>query len=116
MTKTTKTAEKGNKLAIIRTGNKQYFVKEGDTIKIEKLSSDAISKDKEIEFSDVLLLVDGENVQVGNPTVKSKVTAELIEEGRDKKITVIHYRAKSRYFKKNGHRQPFMKVKISKIA
>jgi large subunit ribosomal protein L21 len=102
-------------LAIIETGGKQYQVAEGDSLKVEKL---AIAKEKgEVVFDKVLLVADGDKVKVGTPYLEgATVTAKFEEEGRAKKITVIKYKAKSRYHIKNGHRQPFTKVKIEKIA
>jgi len=64
----------------------------------------------------VLLVDDGQNATIGTPYIKeAKVTAELLEIGREAKVTVIKYKAKSRYFKKRGHRQPYFKVKITSI-
>jgi large subunit ribosomal protein L21 len=109
------TTKKSSKSAAIRTGGKQYLVAEGDIVKIEKLSEKDI-KDGKVTFDDVLMIIDGDSVDLGKPTVSKKVSAEVVEEGRDKKISVVHYKSKSRYFKRNGHRQPFTKVKITKIA
>ncbi|MCI5051113.1 MAG: 50S ribosomal protein L21 [Candidatus Pacebacteria bacterium] len=104
-----------SKFAIIETGGKQYRVSEGDIITIEKLQGDFSQGDK-IVFDAVLMTDDGKSAQIGTPYLDgAKVTAELLEEGRSKKVTVIRYKAKSRYFKKKGHRQPFMKVKISSL-
>lgn len=101
-------------MAVIKTGGKQYLVEEGDVLSIEILGKDAGAK---ITFDDVLLLDDGAVTKVGEPTVKgTKVAAEVLESGRGRKITVIRYKQKSRYFKKRGHRQPFTKVKITSIA
>lgn len=102
--------------AVIETGGKQYRVSEGDIITIEKLKGD-YSVGDQIVFEDVLMLDDGKKSDIGTPILAGKkVTAELQEEGRGKKVSVIRYKAKSRYFKKKGHRQPFMSVKITKIA
>ena len=102
--------------AIIETGGKQYRVSEGDIITIEKITGEYKEGDK-IVFDTVLMLDDGKASKIGTPTLSgSKVTAELVEEGRAKKVTVIRYKAKSRYFKKKGHRQPFMKARITSIA
>ncbi|MFA6253679.1 MAG: 50S ribosomal protein L21 [Candidatus Paceibacterota bacterium] len=100
--------------AIIETGGKQYKVAAGDSLKVEKLPK----TDKgEVIFDKVLLVADGEKVQVGDPYLKgATVTAKFEEDGRAKKIVVIKYKAKSRYRIKTGHRQPFTKVKIEKIA
>jgi large subunit ribosomal protein L21 len=103
------------KFAVIRTGGKQYKVSEGDVVKIEKLSGEYKKGDK-VVLDDVLLVDDGKSTEVGTPTLKNKVEATYEEEGRDDKISVIRYKSKSRYFKKKGHRQPFAKVKIAKIA
>lgn len=104
------------KMAVIRTGGKQYLVREGDVVKIEKLPESLIKNGK-VEFKEVLMISSGEKVEIGRPLISAKsVSAEVVEEGRDKKVSVVHYKSKSRYFKRNGHRQPFVKVKITKIA
>lgn len=101
--------------AVIQTGGKQYLVKEGDVLSIELLNDK--KEGEKMIFSDVLLTDTGSETKVGAPHVAgAKVEATVLEHGRDKKIVVIHYLQKSRYFKKNGHRQPFTKVKIVKIA
>jgi len=109
------TAKTTGKLAVIKTGGKQYLVGEGDVIKIEKLPEDSIKNEK-VTFEDILMTIDGGKVTLGTPTLSTKVSASVVEEGRNKKISVIRFRSKSRYFKNKGHRQPFHKVKIEKIA
>lgn len=105
-----------SKTAVIKTGGKQYVVVEGDVIKIEKMKETPEVGGK-FTFDEVLMLDDGKVATVGAPTVKGKkVTAEVLEIGRLPKITVIRYRAKSRHFSKNGHKQPYVKVRISEIA
>ena len=105
----------GMNQAVIQTGGKQYLVKEGDSIRIEKLS-DTLKKGDVVTFDKVLLQDDGANTIVGAPYIAgAKVQAEITEAGRGRKIEVIKYKAKSRYFKLRGHRQPYMKVKIAKI-
>lgn len=102
--------------AVIRTGGKQYIVKEGDVLTVEKLEGD---ENDGVTFEDVLLLFDpaGEQVQIGAPILKGiQVVGTIIEQGRAKKITVIKYKPKVRYRRKKGHRQRFTKVKITKIA
>jgi large subunit ribosomal protein L21 len=102
-------------LAVIKTGGKQYKVKAGDTIKIEKIEGK--KKGDKIAFSEVLLIDDGKTTEVGIPTVAgATVEGEIESVGRDKKIVVIHYKQKSRYYKKAGHKQHHLKVKITKIA
>jgi len=104
-----------SKFAIIETGGKQYRVSDGDIITIEKLEGDFAIGDK-IVFENVLLTDDGSATNVGMPLIDGvSITGELVEQGLSKKVTVIRYKAKSRYFKKKGHRQPFMKVKITKL-
>lgn len=99
------------KFAIISTGSKQYVVKDGDVIFVEKLGKE---KGDKVNFEEVLLTADGDAVKVGTPNVSgAKVSGEVLEEGRDDKVTVLRYRQKSRYSKKKGHRQPYTKVKIS---
>ncbi|GAA4653150.1 50S ribosomal protein L21 [Anaerocolumna aminovalerica] len=98
--------------AIIATGGKQYKVAEGDIIKVEKLGVEA---GETVTFDQVLVVNNGELV-VGNPTVaNASVTAQVVEEGKNKKIVVYRYKSKTGYHKKNGHRQPYTKVKIEKI-
>ncbi|MFT7327924.1 MAG: large subunit ribosomal protein L21 [Crocinitomicaceae bacterium] len=105
-----------SKFAIIETGAKQYRVSEGDIITIEKLEGD-FNQGDEIVFGNVLMTDDGSVANIGTPFLDgAKVTGELVEAGRAKKVTVIRYKAKSRYFKKKGHRQPFMKVRVTKLA
>ena len=100
---------------VIETGGKQYGVAVGSTIKIEKIPGEHKVGDK-ITF-DKVLLIDGSTVNLGAPYVAgAKVEGRILEIGRNKKVTVIHYKQKSRYFKKAGHRQPFLKIKIEKIG
>ena len=98
--------------AIIATGGKQYKVSEGDIITIEKLGVEAGEK---VTF-DQVLVVGGDDLKVGNPTVAgATVEASVVEEGRAKKVIVYKYKRKTGYHKKNGHRQAFTQVKIEKI-
>jgi large subunit ribosomal protein L21 len=102
------------KIAIIETGGKQYVVTKDSVLDIEKITGTKAG-DK-ITFDKVLLTDDGKETQVGAPYVSgAKVSAELVEEGRDKKVNVIRYRQKSRYFKKRGHRQPYARVRITAL-
>lgn len=102
--------------AIIETGGKQYMVSEGDTIKIEKIKGDYKPGDS-VVFDKVLLTDNGATTQIGEPYLKgAKVSAEIKKMDRAKKVVVIKYKAKSRYFKKRGHRQPYFEVKITKLA
>ena len=98
--------------AIIKTGGKQYKVAEGDVLRIEKLES----KDGNIVFDDVLLVVNGE-VKLGKPVVSgAKVSAKVLEEGKGEKKMVFRYKSKTRQHKKKGHRQPYTKIQITKIT
>lgn len=100
--------------AIIETGGKQYRVTEGDTIFIEKLpveAGDAVTFDK------VLAVIDGDNLTVGTPTVAgAKVEANVVKNGKGKKIMIFKYNPKKGYRKRQGHRQPYTKVTIGKIT
>lgn len=101
------------KIAIIETGGKQYLVTEKSVLNVEKL---AATKDGKVTFDKVLLTDDGKETKVGAPYVSgAKVSAEVVEEGRAPKITVIKYKQKSRYFKKRGHRQPYTRIRITAL-
>ena len=104
------------KIAIIETGGKQYLVEEGSVLKVEKIKGSYKVGDT-IDFENILLTDDGAKTEVGAPYIKgAKVSAELIEEGRNQTVTVIKYRQKSRYFKKRGHRQPYAKIKVTALS
>lgn len=95
--------------AIIETGGKQYRVQENDVLYIEKLDAE---ENQEIVFDKVLMI----NNKVGSPYVKgAKVTAQVEKHGKNRKIIVFKYKAKKNYRKKQGHRQPYTKVKILAI-
>ncbi len=96
--------------AVIETGGKQYIVESGKRLSVEKLPSE---KGGKIIFDKILLISDGENVQIGSPYVKgASVQAESLGNGREKKKIVFRYHSKTRYRKLKGHRQPFTKVSI----
>ena len=98
--------------AVIATGGKQYKVSEGDIIKVEKLD---VAEGESYTFEDVLV-VSGDALTVGNPTVKgATVSATVLENGKDRKVIVYKYKPKTGYHKKNGHRQQFTKLKIDAI-
>ena len=105
------------KKAVITTGGKQYLVEEGSTVKIEKLKGDHKVGDS-VTFDQVLLSDDGKDATtIGTPFIKgASVVGEIQKISRAKKVTVIKYKAKSNYFKKRGHRQPYFEVKITKLA
>jgi len=98
--------------AVIKTGGKQYKVSEGDLLKVEKLAG---SVGDSIELDEVLM-VGGEEVKVGTPLLpNAKVTARIVEQGKDKKILVFKSKKRKGYRKKNGHRQPITRLKITGI-
>ncbi len=100
------------KLAVIKTGGKQYIVKEGKKLKVEKIDS---PEGGDVNFDKVLLVADKE-VKVGAPLIEgAKVTAKILKQGRTRKIIVFHYHSKTRYKKKAGHRQHFTEVEILEI-
>ena len=101
--------------AVIQTGGKQYKVSKDSVLSIEKIKGEYAKGDK-ISFDKVLLVDDGKNTTIGTPYILgAKVNAEIIEIGRAKKILVVKYKQKSRYLRRNGHRQPFFKIKITSI-
>ena len=100
--------------AIIVTGGKQYNVSEGDTLFIEKLD---VNAGDSVVFDQVLAIVDGENTKFGTPVVEgAKVDATIVKNGKGKKIDIIRYKSKTNEKKHIGHRQPYTKVEITKIA
>ena len=100
--------------AIIVTGGKQYTVSEGDILFIEKLNAE---EESTVKFDEVLAILDGENSKIGAPVVEGAVVeAKVVKNGKGKKIDVIKYKAKKGEKKHIGHRQPYTKVEITKIA
>ena len=100
--------------AIIVTGGKQYVVSEGDVLYIEKLNVEA---EETVKFDQVLAVMDGENSKIGAPVVEGAVVeAKVVKNGKGKKLHVIKYKAKKGQKKHIGHRQPYTKVEITKIA
>ena len=99
--------------AIVKTGGKQYKVREGDILRVEKLAGDVGS---EISFDDVLMYSDGENVTVGQPKVANvSVSGHIVAQGKSKKIIVFKYKRRKRYRRKQGHRQHFTAIQIDTI-
>jgi len=100
--------------AVIKTGGKQYIVREGQDLKIEKLD---LEPGGNVDF-EVLLKAedDGSKVEIGAPVLASKVSAKVVAHGKGKKLEIIKYKPKSRYRRHTGHRQLFTSVKIEKIA
>jgi len=100
--------------AIIETGAKQYRVEPGQILDVEKLPVEA---GKEIALDKVLLFSNGEGPQIGQPYVTGmKVSAEVVEQGRDKKVIVYKFRHKVNYHRKKGHRQEYTRLKIKEIV
>jgi large subunit ribosomal protein L21 len=108
-------------LTVIKTGGKQYVVSPGATITIEKLgrrsATQTLKKGDSVTFDDVLMTDNGKKLSLGAPLVSgAKVTGTVQSVGRAKKVEVVKYKAKSRYLKRRGHKQPQIKVKIDKVA
>jgi len=115
--KTTTKKEKpaSTEFAVILTGGKQYKVAVGDILKVEKLDGEFKLGDK-IIFDKVLLVDNGKDTTIGSPYITNATVESLFQKhGRGKTVKVVKYKQKSRYLKKNGHRQPFIEVKISAI-
>lgn len=116
---------KSEEFAVIKTGGKQYKVSKGTVISIEKLKPARSSggakgveykKGDKVTFDKVLLVDSGKDVTIGTPYIDgAKVEAEITEIGRARKILVVKYKQKSRYLRRNGHRQPFFKIKVTSI-
>jgi len=104
-----------DEFAVIFTGGKQYKASVGGLVSIEKITGEYKKGDK-LSFDKVLLVDDGKDTTIGTPYIKgAKVDAEIVEIGRTRKVMVVKYKQKSRYLKRNGHRQPFFQVKITSI-
>ncbi len=110
------------KFAVIETGGKQYLVKPGDKIKIERikagegLSRKATAEGGAVHFDKVLLIAGEGETKIGDPYIKGgKISGKLLREGRNKKITHLRYHSKTRYTKKSGHRQIFNEVQIGEF-
>jgi len=100
--------------AVIKTGGKQYRVQEGQTLKLEKLE---VATGETLNFDEVLLVSDGENIKVGAPLVEgAKVTAEVVDHGRGDKVRIIKFRRRKHSMKRQGHRQWYTEVKITGIS
>jgi len=96
-------------IAIIRTGGKQYIVRPGDKLKIEKLLKEV---GEEFVFPDVLLSEKAGKVEVGKPLAKAQVKAKVISQGKEDKVIIYKYKPKKRESRKIGHRQPYTEVEI----
>ena len=99
--------------AVIETGGKQYRVKEGDVITVEKLEVAAGDK---VVFDKVLMAGDGADLQIGKPYVDTKVFGQVVENGKAQKVIIFKYKAKKDYRKKQGHRQPYTMIEITGIG
>ena len=100
--------------AIIQTGGKQYKVKAGEILKIERLEES--KPDTKIEFKEILAYGDDKNIEIGLPTVSgAKVEADLVENGKDRTILIFKKRRRQNSRRKNGHRQQYSMIRISKI-
>ncbi|NLW00241.1 MAG: 50S ribosomal protein L21 [Clostridiales bacterium] len=99
--------------AVIRTGGKQYRVYEGDILNVEKLD---VQEGATVEFDEVLALSGDDGLKVGTPVLEgAKVEAQVLKHGKGKKIIVFKYKPKKNYRKKQGHRQPYTQIRITRI-
>ena len=99
--------------AVVTTGGKQYKVKEGETLKVEKIPGDVGSS---VKFDRVLMISDGDTVSIGQPIVDDAlVEGHIVEQGKTKKILVFKYKRRKRYRRTQGHRQHFTTIKIDSI-
>ena len=100
------------KIAVIKTGGKQYKVNEGQILKIEKINAEAGAN---LKFQ-TLMVADGEKLELGKPVLGELVSGKILEQGKSKKVSVVKFKNKTRYKKNVGHRQPYTKVEITKIS
>ncbi len=125
--KAAKPVDTTKQFAVIQTGGKQYLVSAGDTLKIEKIKGALAVKTHEgreefkvgdkVVFDEVILVDDGAVTTVGAPFIKgAAVSAEIKKIAKAPKVTVIKYKAKSNYYKKRGHRQPYFEVLITNFT
>ena len=98
--------------AVIRTGGKQYRVVEGQVIRGERLPG---AQGEAVEFRDVLLLRNNDHVAAGTQASRAKVSGQVVQQGRARKVTVFKFKRRKNYERKKGHRQPFTAVRITKI-
>jgi len=99
--------------AVISSGGKQYKVEQGETVRVEKLSGEI---GVPVSFDKVLMISDGEKVQIGTPVLdKVAVQGHIVEQGKAKKIIVFKYKRRKRYRRKQGHRQSFTAIQIDSI-
>jgi len=100
--------------AVIKTGGKQYRVKEGQTLKVEKLDAE---KGNSIELNEVLMVADGENIKIGAPYVEGgSVSATVEDHGRGDKVRIIKFNRRKHFRKQMGHRQSYTEIKITGIS
>lgn len=99
--------------AIIQTGGKQYTVKQGDEIFVEKLN---VNEGDQFDFTSVLAVSTDGGLQFGDAVANAKVTASVVKNGKGPKVIIFKYKNKKDYRKKQGHRQPYTKVKIESIS
>ena len=99
--------------AVVKTGGKQYRIKTGETLRVEKIPGDV---GQSVDFDQVLMLADGEKVHIGQPLVENvAVKGHIVEQGKARKIIVFKYKRRKRYRRKQGHRQPYTAIKIDSI-
>ena len=99
------------KIAIIKTGGKQYKVSQGQNLKIEKIDAKV---GESLKFQ-TLMVADEEKVELGRPVLGELVEGKVVEQGRNKKVSIIKFKNKTRYKRNVGHHQPFTKVEITKV-
>ena len=99
--------------AVIKTGGKQYRVAEGDVLRVEKLGAE---QGATVEFDQVLMVSNGDDVRVGTPLVEGgRVSAEVVSQGRARKVEIVKFKRRKDYQRHHGHRQPFTEVRITGI-
>jgi large subunit ribosomal protein L21 len=99
--------------AVVNTGGKQYKVRKGETLRIEKIPGEVGSP---VTFDRILMVADGESIRVGQPVLENvRVQAQIVEQDKARKILVFKYKRRKRYRRKQGHRQPYTAIRIDGI-
>ncbi len=99
--------------AVITSGGKQFRVIEGQTLKVAKMTAEVGST---VDFDQVLMLVNGDDIKVGTPFLKAKVAASIVSHGRHKKIHIVKFKRRKHHRKQMGHRQDYTEIKITQIG
>ena len=100
--------------AVFRTGGKQYRAAQGDVLRLEKIEA---NEGATVSFDDVLLIGEGADIKVGNPTIAgTSVSGKVLRQGKSKKVPVVKFRRRQNYKRTKGHRQPYTLIEVTDIS